>query len=80
MSAGHVSHPWRRYLRISVRGLIVLVLLVGSWLGWIVAHAFEFSARRWRRSTKLEAILITTGSGATEDGGPAERPMRRHGS
>jgi internalin A len=39
MSAGHVSHPWRRYLRFSVRGLIVVVLLVGSWLGWIVRSA-----------------------------------------
>src|SRR5690242_803936 len=26
---------WRRRLRISVRGLIALVLLVGGWLGWI---------------------------------------------
>jgi internalin A len=30
-----VSRPWRR-LRISVRGLIVVVLLVGGWFGWIV--------------------------------------------
>jgi hypothetical protein len=26
-------------LRFSVRGLIVLVLLVGGWLGWIVRNA-----------------------------------------
>ncbi len=31
--------PWRRYLRFSVRGLIVLVLVIGGWLGWIVRSA-----------------------------------------
>ena len=34
-----VSHPWRRFLRFSVRGLIVAVLLIGGWLGWIVRSA-----------------------------------------
>ena len=33
------SRPWRRYLRFSVRGLIVLVLVIGVWLGWIVRSA-----------------------------------------
>jgi hypothetical protein len=32
-------HPWRKYLRFSVRGLIVLVLLIGAGLGWIVRDA-----------------------------------------
>ncbi len=36
MSAGPVSRTWRRFLRFSVRGLIVLVLFVGVWLGWLV--------------------------------------------
>jgi len=36
MPAGPVSRPWRRYARFSVRGLIVLVLVIGVWLGWIV--------------------------------------------
>ena len=31
--------PWRRFLRFSVRGLIVLVLVIGVWLGWIVRSA-----------------------------------------
>ena len=31
-----VSRPWRRFLRISIRGLIVLVLVVDLWLGWLV--------------------------------------------
>ena len=34
-----VSRPWRRYLRVSVRGLIVLVLVVGGCLGWLVRSA-----------------------------------------
>ncbi len=37
-----VSGPtgrWRRYLRFSLRGLIVVVLLIGGWLGWIVRSA-----------------------------------------
>jgi hypothetical protein len=34
-----LSRPWRRYLRFSVRGLIVLVLLIGGWLGWAVRSA-----------------------------------------
>ena len=34
-----VSRPWRRYLLFSVRGLIVLVLLIGVGLGWMVRSA-----------------------------------------
>src|SRR5271170_7242987 len=34
-----VSGPWRRYLRVSVRGLIALLLVIGIWLGWIVRNA-----------------------------------------
>ena len=30
--------PWRRFLRYTCGGLIVLVLVTGVWLGWIV-HA-----------------------------------------
>ena len=39
MPAGPVSRPWRRFLRFSVRGLIVLVLVIGAGLGWIVHQA-----------------------------------------
>ncbi len=39
MPAGPASRPWRRYLRFSVRGLIVLVLVIGVWLGWLVRSA-----------------------------------------
>jgi internalin A len=34
-----VSRPWRRFLRFSVRGLIVSVLVIGGWLGWVVREA-----------------------------------------
>jgi Leucine-rich repeat (LRR) protein len=34
MSAGHVSRPWRRYLRFGVLGLLILVLVLGFWLAW----------------------------------------------
>jgi hypothetical protein len=39
MLAGPASRPWRRYLRLNVRGLIVLVLVIGAGLGWIVRQA-----------------------------------------
>ncbi len=34
-----VRRPWRRFLRFSVRGLIVVVLVIGAWLGWLVRSA-----------------------------------------
>ena len=34
-----IARPWRRFLRLSVRGLIVVVLVIGSWLGWLVRSA-----------------------------------------
>ena len=33
------SRPWRSYLRLSLRTLIVLTLVVGGGLGWFVQHA-----------------------------------------
>ena len=38
MPASPISRPWRRFLRFSVRGLIVSVLIIGGSLGWM-AHA-----------------------------------------
>ena len=32
-------HFWRRYLRFSLRALLVFVLLIGGWLGWIIHGA-----------------------------------------
>lgn len=34
-----VARPWQRFLRPSVRGLIVLVLVIGAGLGWLVRSA-----------------------------------------
>ena len=34
-----VSRPWRRFLRFSVRSLIVLVIVVGGFLGWAIRSA-----------------------------------------
>jgi internalin A len=34
-----ITRAWRRYLRFSVRGLIIVVLVIGGWLGWIVRGA-----------------------------------------
>ncbi len=36
MPASPVARPWRRFLRFSMRGLIILVLMIGAWLGWLV--------------------------------------------
>ena len=33
------TRPWRRFLRVSVRGLIVLVLVTGAGVGWLVRSA-----------------------------------------
>jgi hypothetical protein len=37
--AQSVSRPWRRFLRFSMRGLIVLVLVIGGAMGWLVRAA-----------------------------------------
>ena len=34
-----VSRPWQRFLRFSVRGLILIVIVLGAGLGWIVRQA-----------------------------------------
>ena len=39
MPADSVAHRWRRFLRFSMRGLIVLVLLIAIGMGWLVRSA-----------------------------------------
>ncbi len=39
MAAVDVLHPWGSSLRFSVRGLIVVVLVIGGWMGWMVRCA-----------------------------------------
>ena len=53
--AKRVSPPRRRFLRFSVRGMIVVVLLIGGWLGW-----FVWSARTQRQA--VAAIEKTDGN------------------
>ena len=46
MSVRPDSRPWGSYLRFSMRGLIVLVLLIGAELGWIVRQARQAQVQR----------------------------------
>ena len=64
MSNG-IHSPWHRYLRFSMRGLLVAVLLIGGWLGWIIRGA-ESSARPRRRSSNQAASSTTNGIGRTD--------------
>ncbi len=50
-----VSRPWRRFLRFSVRGLIVLMLAMGAGLGWLVRGA----------RIQREAVAAITKAGGT---------------
>ena len=68
-----VSRPWRRFLRFSVRGLIVLVLVIGAWLGWLVRSA-RIQRDAVAAITKAGGASIMTGSGATGTVIPGGRP------
>jgi hypothetical protein len=48
------AHRWRRFLRFSLRGLMVLVLLPAIWLGWLVRSA----------SVQRKAVAAITRAGA----------------
>ena len=52
----------RNRLRLSVRGLIILVLVIGSWLGWL-ARTPRSSGGRSRHSTKRRIDSIMTDNG-----------------
>ncbi len=39
METPNNNRPWQRYLRISLRGLIALVLVIGAGLAWMVRNA-----------------------------------------
>ena len=77
MSTGPVSGPWQRFVTLSVRGLVVLVLVVGAGLGWLGQGA-PLTVRPSRRSRTLAASSIMIGSSTT--GGSSfreENPWRR---
>jgi hypothetical protein len=62
-----VYRPWRRILRFSIRGLIVLVLLIGSWFGWIVRSA--------RIQRDAIAVLKRVGGVVVYDSGTTTNPI-----
>ena len=57
-----ISRPWRRLLRFSVRGMIVVVLVIGGWLGWIVRTAPTIQREAVAAIEKPTAPSPTTGS------------------
>jgi Leucine Rich repeat len=57
MTTNPVLRPWRRYLRFSIRGLIVLVLFSGGGLGWLVHSA---------RNQRGAAAAITAAGGSVQ--------------
>ena len=61
--ADPVTRSWRMYLRVSVRGMVVVVLLVGG-LGGSSA-ALTSSVMRWRRLSTPWAARLMIGSIAT---------------
>jgi Leucine Rich repeat len=65
----HVSRPWRRYLRLSVRGLIVIVLLVGAWFGWLVRSA--------RIQREAAAVIEQAGGMVTYEFGWDDNPKSK---
>ncbi len=74
--AKSIRRPWRRFLRFSVRGLIVLVLMIGVWLGWIVRSA--------RIQREAVAAITSAGSWVEYDSewesrksNPGEKPVPR---
>ena len=71
-----IARPWRRYIRFSMPGLIVLVLVIGAGLGPFVRSA-ESSTMRWRRSHTPGAGYSIIGSGGTEWRFEEANPRRR---
>jgi hypothetical protein len=57
-----VSRPWRKFLRFSVRGMIVLVLMIGGGSGW-----FAHLARQARIQRNAVAAITKLGGSALYD-------------
>ena len=64
MPAEPVLRPWRRFLRFSVRGLIVVVLVIGMGLGWIVRSA-RIQRDAVAELSEVKSMSRTIGSGTT---------------
>ena len=73
-----IGKAWQRYVRISLRALIVLVLVIGSALGWIINRA----------KVQRDAVAVIERAGGSvkyhwtgrmRDPIPAENPGGRDG-
>ena len=62
---------WRRCPRLSVRGLILVVLIVGGWLGWIVRSA--------RIQREAVAAIERDGGLVTDESNRMTKPRHRYG-
>ena len=82
MPAEPTRRPWWRYLRFSLRGLIVIVLIIGGSLGWMVQSArvqreavaaiekaggiVQYERRHWSRPNSLPVQPVSGTSGALD--------------
>ncbi len=73
MFGGRILRSWPRYVRFSVRGLMVLVLMSAVWLGWLVRSA------RIQRET-VTAIERAGGSAGYDLGWTDDRLLQKRGS
>jgi Leucine-rich repeat (LRR) protein len=66
------ARSWRRYLRLSMRGIFVVVLLFGGWLGWV--------ARGARIQREAVAAIKRAGGVLEYDSGSSTnlKPQSRH--
>jgi hypothetical protein len=67
------SHPWRRFLRFSVRGIIFLVLVIGAALGWLVRSALM--QREAVAAIEKAGGLVRHDSGSTAKAGSTMREL-----
>ena len=54
------SKSRRRWVRISVRGLMVLIVVIGAGLGWVVRRLAKSSATRWPRFEDTAGSSVMT--------------------
>ena len=61
MPSGPVSRPWRRFLRFSVRGLMTVVLVIGTGMG-LGAHFVQSTASNTTQCPPSEnrAVMSST--------------------
>ena len=56
------QRPWQSYLRFSLRGLVILVLLCGGYMGWVANRRRASSGWRSWRSRNREVAFSMIGS------------------